>query len=260
MHISEVKTSAPFNELFDIKEEVVEAIAENMQGYGFDAARPIVLWADKKIVIDGHTRLEAARRAGIVQIYCREFPFRDEDTALAYAIHNQRNRRNITEAELLRCIEAVDKRREAGRPPKELASDDANLPKGKSAKKTAEIVGTSQATVERARAVLSDPEEKAAVMTGKKSINRASRDAKEKQQPQPPVPVPTPAPPPNPEPIHISLVLTPAPEDEGYTMQIKELPWVAADRKTIIDCVAHVVGIFEDAGEQEILKELRSTL
>lgn len=186
MHISEVKTSAPFNELFDTKEEVVEAIAENMQGYGFDAARPIVLWADKKIVIDGHTRLEAARRAGIVQIYCREFPFRDEDTALAYAIHNQRNRRNITEAELLRCIEAVDKRREAGRPPKELASNDANLPKGKSAKKTAEIVGTSQATVERARAVLSDPEEKAAVMTGKKSINRASRDAKEKQQPAPP--------------------------------------------------------------------------
>jgi hypothetical protein len=41
---------------------------------------------------------------------------------LAYAIHNQRNRRNITEAELLRCteaellrcIEAVDKRRERG--------------------------------------------------------------------------------------------------------------------------------------------------
>ena len=260
MHISEVKTSAPFNELFDIKEEVVEAIAENMQGYGFDAARPIVLWADKKIVIDGHTRLEAARRAGIVQIYCREFPFRDEDTALAYAIHNQRNRRNITEAELLRCIEAVDKRREAERDDRGKFTVAPSGAPGKSAEATAKIVGTSPRKVERARNVLSDPEEKAAVITGKKSINKASRDNKAKRQPQPPVPVPTPAPPPNPEPIHISLVLTPAPEDEGYTMQIKELPWVAADRKTIIDCVAHVVGIFEDAGEQEILKELRSTL
>jgi len=258
MHISEVKTSSPFNELFEIKEEVVEAIAENMLGYGFDAARPIVLWADKKIVIDGHTRLEAARRAGIVQIYCREFPFRDEDTALEYAIHNQRNRRNITEAELLRCIEAVDKRKHQGERT-DLAPHDAKLSQGKSAEATAKIVGTSPRKVERARNVLSDPEEKAAVITGKKSINKASRDSKAKRQPQPPVPVPTPAPPPNPEPIHISLVLTPAPEDEGYTMQIKELPWVAADRKTIIDCVAHVVGIFEDAGEQEILKELRST-
>lgn len=186
MHISEVKTSPPFNELFDIKEEVVEAIAENMLGYGFDAARPIVLWADKKIVIDGHTRLEAARRAGLVQIYCREFPFRDEDTALEYAIHNQRNRRNITESELLRCIEAVDKRREAERDDRGKFTVAPSGAPGKSAETTAKIVGTSHRKVERARAILSDPEEKTAVMTGKKSINWASRDAKEKRQPAPP--------------------------------------------------------------------------
>lgn len=195
MHISEVKTSAPFNELFDIKEEVVEAIAEHMRGYGFDFARPIVLWADKKIVIDGHTRLEAARRAGLVQISCREFPFRDEDTALAYAIHNQRNRRNMTEAEILRCIEALDRRKSHGgdrRSEDFIASSEAlkdeegelkssGKRKAKSAQKTAEIVGTSRAKVEKARSVLADPEEKEAVLDGKKSIHQASRAVKEKR-------------------------------------------------------------------------------
>ncbi|MEW6659689.1 MAG: hypothetical protein AB1424_13615 [Thermodesulfobacteriota bacterium] len=190
MHISEVKTCAPFNGLFEIKEEVVEAIAEHMRRYGFDAARPIVLWADKKIVIDGHTRLEAARRAGLVQIYCREFPFRDEDTALQYAIHNQRNRRNMTEAEILRCIEAVDKRKQQGERTdlapsgakliqgKPIASSEAS---GKSAEKTAKVVGVSPRKIERARTVLADPAEKEAVLAGKKSIHKASRAVKEKR-------------------------------------------------------------------------------
>jgi hypothetical protein len=36
-------------------------------------------------------------------------------TALAYAIHNQRNQRNLTDAELLRCIEVVDQVGERGK-------------------------------------------------------------------------------------------------------------------------------------------------
>jgi hypothetical protein len=85
----------------------------------------------------------------------------------AYAIHNQRNRRNLTQTEILRCIDKVDQLKEVGRPSKELSSCDANLNPGKSAAKTAAIVGVSQATVERARTVLSDPEEKVLVLAGK---------------------------------------------------------------------------------------------
>jgi len=72
----------------------------------------------------------------------------------------------ITETDLLHCIETVDKRREAGRPAKELASSEANSPAGKSAVETARIVCTSRAKVERARRVLSDPKEKEAVLAG----------------------------------------------------------------------------------------------
>ncbi len=70
----------------------------------------------------------------------------------------------MTQADLIRCIEAVDKRREAGRPSKELAPNGANLSQGKSAEITAKIVGTSRRKVERARNVISDPKEREAVM------------------------------------------------------------------------------------------------
>jgi ParB-like chromosome segregation protein Spo0J len=182
MNIAEIKVQSPFKDLFAIDEQVLNAIAENIRFKGFDVSQPIVVWEGRNVVVDGHTRLAACRVAGIGNVPACVKQFADEKAALAYAIHNQRNRRNLTETELLRCIEAVDKRREAGRPSKELASSDANLAKGKSAKKTAEIVGTSQATVERARNVLSDPEAKQAVMAGEKSINRASQDVKAKRK------------------------------------------------------------------------------
>jgi protein gp37 len=102
--------------------------------------------------------------------------FEDEDEALNYAIHNQRDRRNLTDADILRLVEAVDKRKKTG--PKDSASNDAKL--GKSAAETAEVIGTSQAKVEKARTVINHaPDEvKEEVKSGKSSINRAYKEAK----------------------------------------------------------------------------------
>jgi len=56
--------------------------------------------------------------------------------ALKYAIKCQRNRRNLTQAEIMKCVQEVDKLKTAGRPAKnKLASHEANY--GKSA---AEVV------------------------------------------------------------------------------------------------------------------------
>jgi hypothetical protein len=109
---------------------------------------------------------------------------------------NQRNRRNMTEKDLLRLIDIVDKRQEQ----KEViasqsrdeggrflpcASIEADGKSKKTAEKTAAIVGTSRTKVERARRVLSDPKEKAAVLAGKKSIYKAAQDVgKAKRQNQ----------------------------------------------------------------------------
>lgn len=63
------------------------------------------------------------------------------------------------------------------------ASSDAN---GKSAKKTAAIVGVSQAIVERVRPVLSDPEVAQEVKAGKMSINKGAQIVKAKKKPPTP--------------------------------------------------------------------------
>lgn len=182
----EIKTMAPFNELFEIDENILNSISENIRLKGFDVSQPIVIWEGKGIVIDGHTRLEAANRAGVVNISTCEKPFADERSALAYAIHNQRNRRNLTQAEIIRCIEKVDQRlshggdRRSEEAQKTKASHDASK---KTASKTAAIVGVSQATVERARTALSDPEVAQAIKAGNLSINQGAQTVKAKRTP-----------------------------------------------------------------------------
>lgn len=194
MEIKDIKTESPFNDLFGIDEKILQAITENIREKGYDYGKPIVLWAGKNLVVDGHTRLKAARLAGLEEIPACTIRFGNVNEALAYSIHHQRNRRNLTQTEILRCIEKVDQLKERGGDRK---SEEAKskMPHGtidRSAETTAKVVGVSPRTVARARTVLSDPEEKAAVLQGKKSINRASQDAQVKRKtPTPTEPVTT---------------------------------------------------------------------
>jgi ParB family chromosome partitioning protein len=181
MKISQIKTKAPFNELFPINPEVLSAVKAHIETHGYDESQPIVIWEEEAVVVDGHSRLQAAMDLGLEEVPVHMKSFQVEDAALEYAIHNQRDRRNLTDAEFARCVAAVDKLREAGRPPKELASSEANLDKGKSAAKTAKAVGGSRAKVERTRAALSDPEVAEEVKTGKISINQGAKKARAKK-------------------------------------------------------------------------------
>ena len=57
---------------------------------------------------NGHTRLQAAIAAGIDDVPVVLRAFFDEDTAVEYAIHCQRDRRNLSDADMYRWIaEAV---------------------------------------------------------------------------------------------------------------------------------------------------------
>ena len=153
---------------------------------GFHPGDSIIMWAERGVVIDGHTRLAAAKNLGLEEVPVYEKSFADEDAALRYAIHNQRNRRNLTDVEIIRCIEALDRRKQAGRPSEKLASKKANFKKGKSAQETAKLVGTSRAKVERVRTVLEHAEEpvKEAVKAGEMSINRAYQETQETRRAQ----------------------------------------------------------------------------
>ncbi len=185
MNIKELTMEKPFQGLFPIKEDIVSAIRKDMEAKGYDLSYPVVIWNDKNIVIDGNTRVLAAKLAGIDNVPATQKDFKDEAEALRYAIHNQRDRRNMTDADILRCVEAVDERKPKGGDhttekgkAKAKASSDAI---GKSAKKTAGIVGTSERKVEKARTILdhADDKTKQEVIDGKKSIHRASKETRE---------------------------------------------------------------------------------
>lgn len=185
MNISKLKTASPFEDLFPVDAEVLKAVLEDMREYGYDPAQPIVLWQEKNIVVDGHTRLLAAREVGINDVPVDQKEFESEDEALAYAIHAQKDRRNMTGPDILRCVQALDRRKPHGgdRKSKKIKTSGEVLIPSRSSKETAAIIGTSPATVERARTILDHGDEKTVeeVISGEKSINKAYQETQEKR-------------------------------------------------------------------------------
>ena len=196
MNISEIITAEPFDKIFPIDKSVLTSVIMDMREIGFDDCHPIIIWQGKKIVIDGHTRLEAARLVGLQDIPVVERPFRDEDAAVEYAIRCQRERRNLTDADIIRLVKQLDLRRQRGgdhKSEKSKASSEAIDPAGKSAEQTAAIIGTSKAKVEKVRTIQAKaaPEVKAAVEAGDMTINAAAKTTrKAKSKPKETAPIP----------------------------------------------------------------------
>jgi protein gp37 len=184
----------PFAEIFPTPPMVLDAVTEAMRTWGYDNSQPVIVWDEGQVVIDGHTRIKAAQEAGITDIPVHYKSFATEDEALAYAIHLQRNRRNLTDAEIVRCIEALDRRKQRGasdgfRGNQYVKPEVVKAPNGaisKSSQETAKVVGISPRKVERTRTILEHAEEpvKKAVRAGEMSINRAYQLTQEKRRTQ----------------------------------------------------------------------------
>lgn len=176
-----LKMEEPFRNLFPIRQTVLAEIIDDMNVNGFDFGHPIVVW--KMIVVDGHTRLKAAIAAGLetVPVICRQF--NDENEALEYAIRCQRNRRNLTNGELLQCLQQLDMRKKAGRPAN---NSSCSMSRGKSSVDLGETLGISCKKVERLRAInaYATDEIKEALRQGKYSINRAYEETMRSRRPQ----------------------------------------------------------------------------
>jgi hypothetical protein len=191
---NEIKTHPTFKNLFPIKPELLARIEANMRAGGYDDSQPVIVatWEgqDDPVCIDGHTRIQAAINAGIEEIPTKTYRFETENEALEYAIRLQANRRNMKDADILKCVMALDRRRARGG---DRRSDEAkSKPKGcgieksrsASANYTAELLGISPRQVEKIRTVIdhAEPETVEAVQTGKISINRAYVATQEKRK------------------------------------------------------------------------------
>jgi ParB family chromosome partitioning protein len=183
LYLDQLTKAEPFTSLFSIKAEVFEAIKADMALTGFDPSKPVNVWKKPdgtRVLIDGFTRVRAAEEIGLLRVTAYEKAFASEAEALAYAIHTQRDRRNLSDAELLRLIELVDRPQTGFNSPVAAIEATGGKPR-KTADITADAIGTSRAKVERARAVLADPEEAAAVRRGEKTIHQAAESAKAKR-------------------------------------------------------------------------------
>lgn len=183
----EIKTHPKLSSLFSIDPKVQDAIAQSMRAMGYVPSHPIEVgtWPgqDTPVVVDGHTRLNAALREGLQDVPVFEIRFTSENLAIQYALHNQRNRRNLSAAELYALIQAVDRPFAHGGDRKSENQVDPGPLKKTSLKETAQSLGVSQKTVQRSRTIASDPEVEAKVKSGEiPSLKEGARQVQEKRR------------------------------------------------------------------------------
>lgn len=201
--LDKITVHPTFQTLLPINEKELANIVKDMEENGFDKSKPVCIWREENVLIDGYTRFTAAREAGLTEIYKYEMSFETEQQALEYAMKQQLNRRNLNDAGKLLLIEKLDNLRNPGR--KSTDSDDEDEPRGKSAQALAETLGIGTRTVERARHVLANADEETLeeVKSGKTSINQAAKKIKqqkdEEKKAAAPVDVPVPEEEPAPE-------------------------------------------------------------
>ena len=181
--VAKLLREEPFVSLFQIRQNTLAAIKADIEKKGFDLSKPVNVWGRKGedggldyVLIDGFTRVAACEQLSLLTVTAYVNDFADKDAALEYAIHQQRDRRNLTDAEILTFIEAVDKPVEGFKTA--LASEDATLDAKKTSEITAAKAGTNASKIEKGRAVLKHPAIAKKVKSGRLSINRGYSQAR----------------------------------------------------------------------------------
>jgi len=180
--ISEIEIKEPFKSLFSINSNTLSSITASMEVNGFDPAHPVILWGN--IMIDGHTRLAAASDVGITDIPFERKSFNNEKEALEYAIHNQRDRRNISDSEMLICIEVLDSKMTKAMAGKKGGKSNGKEKNTPTHERTAKILGIGNSKVSDARIVLNEPSAKSEVLSGHKSISMAAKEIRSRKYPK----------------------------------------------------------------------------
>ena len=158
-------------DLFAFNEALCNQIAESIKENGFNQGNPIHVWVKNDgttILLDGHHRLEAAKRAGLLEIPCAEMRFNSTKDALLYAYEQQLDRRNLNDEDLLSAIDTF------------INLGGKHLNRDAIAAK----VGISARTVSKVQAILKDDEATQDVKENGKSVNAAYNDLMERKHPK----------------------------------------------------------------------------
>jgi hypothetical protein len=202
----EIETADPFRSLFPIDPAVRDLVASSIRANGYDPGKPILAWRDafgehgRTVVIDGHTRLAVALDLGLDAVLATMRRFDSVDAAIAAAIGEQAQRRNLNPSQLaIHVLTMLDRFDDGFR-----GQGARNDLYGRSAKQLGEMIGVTSRTIERARQLIAfgDDDLLAQVKAGdiglKTAIERARRDEDLAPEPEPAV---EPEPEPESEPI-----------------------------------------------------------
>ncbi len=175
-----------FKGLFLADRKLITQLAANMHVHGFDKAKPIDVWKNgdgrgRHVVLDGHQRLAAARKAGLSEVHVVYREPADRVAALLWAAAQQGARRNASrEVQVLSVLRALWTEEGKFRTTRELAA----------------LFKFAPATIDRAKQLIQqgDDSEITAVLEGKhgllkgydsmlKRLNKTTRSAPKKQPP-----------------------------------------------------------------------------
>ncbi|GBU27097.1 hypothetical protein R84B8_00620 [Treponema sp. R8-4-B8] len=170
MKTSEIKIHPEISGFFSIKKDVKEKIVSSMKQTGFDPAEPVVIGKIKglgEFVVDGHTRLEAAKEAGLEEIFVDFKDFDSLEEAKHYTFKRQASRRNLTQGEILKAAsQLINKVNRDG--------------SGRSSEILSKELGISPSTMAHAKIVNdnADDETKEKINKGETTINKAYQKLK----------------------------------------------------------------------------------
>jgi len=182
---SGIETHPGFAGLLGIDPSLLKRITADMAANGYDESKPIILatWPgqDTRVLIDGHTRVQASEDVGITEIPYAYRHFDSQAAALEHAMGLQSKRRITTDGVIFRLIETYDSLMERGgdRRSEDAKSKrtDVGNEKGRSASahRTAHMLGCNYKKVERARRIIKGgtPQVKEDVRKDKMTINKA---------------------------------------------------------------------------------------
>jgi ParB family chromosome partitioning protein len=171
--VGDIVIDPEFSKVFAAQEKTREEITRKIRMYGYDKSQPLVVWKGENILLDGHTRLEAAKAAGLEEVPVTEMEFGSREDAMLYTFERQALRRNLTPAEILYAAQTLG----AGRKERDGG--------GRAAEQLAERLGISAATVYQARKIWMEAPEKdlKAVQKGERSIAAVYRQVTKKKSP-----------------------------------------------------------------------------
>jgi ParB family chromosome partitioning protein len=157
--ITDIVIDPEVSKVFKINDKIFDEISQKMRASGYDKSQPVVIWKGENILLDGHTRLAAAKELELAEIPAVEMEFENREDALLYTFERQAVRRNLSSAEILAAAQMIHGRKEKDG-------------KGRAAEQLAGRLGVSPATIYQARKIMMEaPEEDLkAVQAGEKSI------------------------------------------------------------------------------------------